>query len=398
MVSSKQDVVVVGGSVAGLFAAYRLAQAGVRVRVLEKQQEWSPEARTLIVTPTWLRMLDFDVDAAVLNRTRVFELISRTASARVELREPDVVLERARFVRLLAQQVAEAGGEVLLGHRFHGLEQRDSLPMVRFVNGCGTEATLASTVIGADGVGSGVAHEVARDDQELVSIWQARVRLPADLAPHTVRCWFDRKSTRFFYWLIPESPDTGVVGLIADSEEEAEGALRRFTVAEGLEPLAYQAARVPLFNLGGQLRVQFGQGEALLVGDAAGQVKVTTVGGVVTGMRGGAAAARSIIHRTSYGAEARGLRRELQAHAGLRYMLDGFEDADYDRLLRSLNRRTQRVFQCYSRDELGRSLWRLMLANPRWVKLGARGFLRALGRGCHISRGRAGRRDSTGRL
>ncbi|MFW5926200.1 MAG: tetratricopeptide repeat protein [Myxococcota bacterium] len=61
-----QDVIVVGASVAGLYAAYRLAQAGVRVRVFEAQPELNPEARTLIVTPAWLRMLDFDADEATV--------------------------------------------------------------------------------------------------------------------------------------------------------------------------------------------------------------------------------------------------------------------------------------------------------------------------------------------
>lgn len=37
-----EDVIVIGASTAGLFAAYRLAQAGVPVRVLEKLREMVP--------------------------------------------------------------------------------------------------------------------------------------------------------------------------------------------------------------------------------------------------------------------------------------------------------------------------------------------------------------------
>ncbi|MFO7742868.1 MAG: FAD-dependent monooxygenase, partial [Anaerolineae bacterium] len=211
--SQRRDVVVVGASVAGLFAAYRLAQAGVRVRVFEARPRLDPEPRTLIVTPAWLRLLDFDVGEAVLNRTRAFELVSRGASARVALREPDVVMERARFVRLLARRVEQAGGEVVLGHRFEGLGQRQEFPLVRFRNGRGPEELEAATVIGADGVGSAVAAEaVGGDGVDRVGIVQARVALPGDLAPDTVRCWFDRGSTRFFYWLIPESAETGPWG------------------------------------------------------------------------------------------------------------------------------------------------------------------------------------------
>lgn len=245
-----QDAVVVGASIAGLFAAYRLARAGRRVRVYEARPELDPDERTLIVTPAWLRLLDFDVGEAVLNRTDTFQLISRGASARVSLREPDVILERAHFMRLLVKHARQAGAELILRHRFAGfqpgLRRRDALPLLRFRNGRGTEYREAATIIGADGVHSTVAQAVDRDGVERVSIVQARVPLPAHRSPGTVRVWFDRDSTRFFIWLIPESDETGALGLIAETEEAAERALDRFLSARGLEPIEYQKARVPL--------------------------------------------------------------------------------------------------------------------------------------------------------
>jgi flavin-dependent dehydrogenase len=296
----------------------------------------------------------------------------------VQLREPDVVLERTRLIKLLADQVRKAGGQLLLDHRFQGMREYQDFPLVRFQNGRGPEDTPADAVIGADGVTSALAADVSRDDGERVGIVQARVALPADLTADTVRCWFDRESTRFFYWLIPESDETGAVGLIDESEEAAEEALEGFLAAHGMVPIEYQQAQVSVYRPGYRPAAHVGHGQALLVGDAAGQVKMTTVGGVVTGMRGGAAAARSILRGTSYQAEARGLRSELRVHAGLRLLLDGFRDADYDRLLRLLNGPTRRVLRRYNRDELRRSIWRLVLAQPRWITLGAQAFVQAI--------------------
>lgn len=373
-----QDVVVVGASAAGLYAAYRLARAGVPVRVYDEREALDYDARTLIVTPAWMELLDFDVDEAVLNRTSTFELISQGESTRVSLNEPDVVLERADFMQILARQAREAGARLLLDHRFEGLHGRDPFPRLRFRDGHGPELHDASTVIGADGVDSVVAEAVEREGIEQVSIVQARVAMPADLTSDTVRIWFDRESTRFFVWLIPESEATGALGLIADTEERAERVLDRYLSSQGLDALEMQKAWVPVADLGRRASVPLGRGRALLVGDAAGQVKVTTVGGVVTGMRGGAAAARSILRGTPYGAEARSLRWELLAHSALRHLLDGFSDADYDRLLRLLNRGTRRVLSRHNRDELRRSVWRLVLAQPRWVGLGARALAQRL--------------------
>jgi flavin-dependent dehydrogenase len=368
--------IVVGASVAGLYAAYRLASAGHRVRVFEAQSEYSPDPRTLIVTPAWLELLDFDPGPSVLNRTRVFELISRGTSVRIPLQEPDVVMEREAFLRLLGRRVRGAGGDISLGHRFTGLACDGASPVLCFRNGAGEGVLAAPIVLGADGVRSRVAREVGVDGREQVAIRQARVPLPSDQEADTVRCWFDPSSTRFFFWLIPESSQMGVVGLIADSPAQAEQALERFVAQHNLHPVAYEAAQVPLHGRGPSDRALGQGGRVLLLGDAAGQVKVTTVGGMVAGMRGAAAAVRSVVHGTSYRAELRPLRRELDAHALVRGILDHFTDDDYDLLLRRLNRSALRVLSRYSRDELTRAVWRLILGQPGWLGLGARALLR----------------------
>jgi flavin-dependent dehydrogenase len=372
-------VTVVGASVAGLFSAYHLARNGVPVRVYERQPELAPSPRTLIVTPAWLRLLDFDADEAILNRTDTFELISRGTAVRIPLREPDLIIERDAFLRLLAHQVRQVGGEIVFNHRLEALENHDAAPLLRFQNGRGGRTVRTPSVLGADGVHSTTARSISQDAVEHVGLIQARVALPADLPSNTVRCWFDRGSTRFFYWLIPESPHTGVVGLIADTQAQAKQALDRFLRDHDLEPIAYQQdAPVPMHPL--RFSADSGNTPVLLAGDAAAQVKVTTVGGVVTGMRGGLAAARSILRATPYAAELRSLRWELNAHALVRHVLDRFTDADYDRLLRSLNDQAVRILSHYNRDELVRAIWRLVLAQPRWLGLGARALVQGFRR------------------
>ena len=58
------------------------------------------------------------------------------------------------------------------------------------------------------------------------------------------------------------------------------------------------------------VRRQVGNGSVYVVGDAAGQVKVTTVGGIVTGFRGALGVAEAILYGGA-SAELRSLRREL---------------------------------------------------------------------------------------
>ncbi len=381
MLSENHPVTIVGASLAGLYAAYRLARVGVPVQVYEAQAELSPAPRTLIVTPAWLRLLDFDAEAAVLNRTQTFELISAGASARIPLRQPDLIVERDTLLHLLAREVRRAGGQILLNHRLEGVLNHAPSLQLRFHNGRGEEVRPARSLLGADGVHSTTAQAVGRDGFERVALIQARVALPSDLPPDTTRVWFEWESTRFFYWLIPESARTGVAGLIADTPEQAEQALQRFLRRQNLEPIAYeQDALVPMHPLRLTSRASAGDDRVLLMGDAAAQVKVTTVGGVVTGMRGAAAAARALVRGTAYGAELAPLRKELNLHALARRVLDGFSDQDYDQLLGLLNQKGIAVLSRYHRDELARAVWRLLPAQPRWLWLGARALVRSFWR------------------
>jgi flavin-dependent dehydrogenase len=369
---------VIGASIAGLYAAREVARAGLPVRVWEAQGSLKPSPRTLIVTSTWLRLLEFDAQPVILNHIQAFELVSRRASVRIPLGEPDLVVERSHFLDLLAAEAQGAGAELVFDRRLSTVSTNGQGCRLHFSNDDARAPCETSRVLGADGLQSAVAQAVGEVPLRRVAILQARVPLPSDLPAHTVRVWFDRRSTRFFYWLIPESSKEGVAGLIAETPGEAERALGSFLAAQGLAARAYQAAEVPVQSGGSRARSEKLNGRILLTGDAAGQVKVTTVGGVVTGMRGARAAARSLIRGTSYSQELQPLQRELMAHAVVRSVLDRFTDEDYDELLRLLNRRGLRVLGRTSRDEMTRVLWRLLVAQPRWLLVAAGALVRGM--------------------
>jgi flavin-dependent dehydrogenase len=111
-----------------------------------------------------------------------------------------------------------------------------------------------------------------------------------------------------------------------------------------------------------------------LVGDAAAQVKVTTVGGIVTGFRGALGVAEAILNGGSSGA-LRKLRRELDLHLLLRRSLHEFQQDDYSKLVDLLNDPAKQSLSEYSRDEAWKILWRVCLSQPRLILLGLRGLL-----------------------
>jgi len=202
---------------------------------------------------------------------------------------------------------------------------------------------------------------------ETTPILQAIVELPEGYGAHTTQVWFEPADTPYFYWLIPESPKQAAVGLVTEEGKDTKKKLEQFLSRRRLKILDLQAARVPAYAHSIRPRSKISGADIYLVGDAAAQVKISTVGGLVTGLRGAKAAANAILRQTDYLEELRPLRRELSVHLLIRSVLNRFRSPDYDRLLGLLNEKTIHLLGLYNRDQAAVMLFRILLAQPRFL-------------------------------
>jgi len=372
--NSEEEVIIVGGSAAGFYTAARVAQGGKRVRVLESQRSVEPEPRTLIVTNHFRRQLGASANDSVLNEIRRFELFTDGRSAQVALAKPDLIIERAKLIPALARQARQAGAELSCDTRFLGLSPNANGIQVEVESGGRREELHAQSVVGADGAASRVARTAGWAPVETVPLVQAIVRLPKDCPVDTTRVWFVPDDTPYFYWLIPESAERGALGVIGEDGRDTAGCLARFLEKKGMEPLEWQGARIPVYKRWVPLKRRVGKGNVYLVGDAAAQVKVSTVGGIVTGFRGAQAVAESILQGRR-GWELLALRRELSTHWLLRRTMHHFQQEDYSRLVDLLNAATRDTLSEITRDESARLLWNVLRRQPQLVLLGLRGLL-----------------------
>lgn len=381
-----QTVTVVGGSAAGLFTASLLARRGVPVRVFERIETLEPAARTLIVTHRMRSLLGDAAERSIVNEIRRFELFTDGRSANVTLKHPDLIIERRSLIQGLAEEAQQAGASVALGHRFHALHP-NGRGLILELEHCASgrrEEVHSDTIVGGDGASSRVARAAGWSPLETVPLVQAIVSLPKDMPPDTARVWFVPQDTPYFYWLIPQSPNRGALGLIGENGPATRRHLERFLEKRKLDPIEFQGARIPVYKGWVPVRRQVGNGSVYVVGDAAGQVKVTTVGGIVTGFRGALGVAEAILYGGA-SAELRSLRRELNLHLLLRRSLHDFQQADYSRLVDLLNAPAIQSLGDYSRDEAWKILWRICLKQPRLLLLGLRGLL-TRGRPLHSPR------------
>ncbi len=369
---------VVGASAAGLYTAWLLARHGMPVSIFEQAPALCPEPRTLIVTREMLELLGPLGEASLLRPVRRFEIQAGGRTASVLLEQPDWVIERARLITTLAEHALAAGAELRPGWRFVGLEAAaDRRIRLEFARRDGErEWVEPRIVIGADGAASRLAQAAGWPRPRTASLLQAVVHLPDDYPEDTVRVWFLPEQTPYFFWLIPAGDGQGVLGLIAETGAQARTALLHALEQQKLEPLAYQGGQVPLYAGWVPVHRRLGACDVYLVGDAAAQVKVSTVGGVVTGFRGARAVAAAIVHGNGH-RELHALRRELNVHLWLRRILHQFDGDDYGRLLELLNERTRLWLGRCHRDRATLLLRRLCWNQPRLVWLALRALLGA---------------------
>lgn len=408
-------VAVVGASAAGLLTASRLADQGHEVRVYERARALDPEPRTLIVTSRFRDELGELAEPSIVNEIDTFELYANGRVAQVPLDRPDLIIERAVLIRTLADHARDRGVELRLGHEFEEIHPRGSGVELRFrvrtaqaspsrggpppetagdggsaavaggstatvgdaaavvLDSTATVGESADVVVGADGAFSAVAEASGWERQPTLPLVQAIVTLPEDMAPSDSRVWFLPDETPYFYWLIPETDTTGALGIIGEDPSAVRAHLEGFLDRHGLQVHEFQGARIPCYVKWIPVHRRVGEADVYLVGDAAGQVKVTTVGGIVTGLRGALGVAETIASGSRR--TLRSLRRELDFHLLIRRALHHFEEEDYDRLLQLLSSGVKESLGKHTRDETGRLLGSVLFRQPRLAWMGLKGLV-----------------------
>src|SRR5438093_228290 len=255
-----REVIVVGGSAAGLFTAASVARGGLRVRVLESKPQFEPAPRTLIVTDHFRHQMGAAARESIINEIRRFELFTDGRSAQVALTKPDLIIERSRLIPALAREAEQAGATLSFDTRFLGIGPNARGLRLEVESGGKREELHADSVVGADGAASRVARASGWPPIEPVPLVQAIVRLPKDGPPDTTRVWFVPDDTPYFYWLIRralhhfEQKDySQLVDLLDASTRQSLGEINRDESTRLLWNVVRRQPRLVLLGLRGLL-------------------------------------------------------------------------------------------------------------------------------------------------
>ncbi|MFB6123581.1 MAG: geranylgeranyl reductase family protein [Haloferacaceae archaeon] len=285
------DFVVVGVGPAGARFARRAAEAGYDVLALEKGEVGTPLACSgHVSTDVWSFVPESAKDRLLQNRVygANFHVGGPESRAYPFYKTEAVsnVVDRVELDRTLAAAARDAGADVREGHTVTAVDEGEASVTVTASVG-GDERTFgARMVAGCDGPVSRVRREVGLPgpDETLHGV------LAFDESPDDGD-FVDVHLTvpRFFAWRIPRG-DAGVeYGLAAPPGAEVNEMFDRLTGVYDVETTRFCSGAIPI---GPPAAVTTDR--SFLVGDAAGQTKPFTGGGILYGMTAADHAARVI--------------------------------------------------------------------------------------------------------
>jgi geranylgeranyl reductase family protein len=276
------DVVIAGGSIAGLLCAREIAKNGHSVLVLEEDYEiGTPEHCGGLVSTQGLEELEIIPHRKTLEHfIESAEIFSPGGySIIIDSKKQNIAeINRRDLDKQIALQATKYGAEIRVKTSFkevtdEGVNTSDGKIDCKII----VDARGVSSIINKDRTGI-----LSSAQYEVYANWIKKGR---------VEVYLDQKKyPGFFAWIIPSSNGSGKVGVAGRGINSAE-VLEEFIKIKG----SYTIIRkifAPIWIKGPIDK--FVSKNLVVVGDAAGQTKPTTAGGIFSCGMGGVLAGRSI--------------------------------------------------------------------------------------------------------
>ena len=283
MTSNMYDAIVAGGSISGLLAAREIAKGGKTVLVLEEGFEiGTPEHCGGLVSKNALKQLEIDPSIksfdSKINSAKIYSPNGKSFEINASKQEI-LVVNRRELDKQAARQAKDYGANIIVKTSFQE----------KITNGVKTSNGEISCKYFLDCRGVSVLVNNDRDGIYLT----AQYEVYADwINEGQVEVYFDQeKYPGFFAWIIPSGNGVGKVGVSGKGINSTQ-VINKFLEDKGNFSIIRKIyapiwIKVPI--------KEFVKYDTMIVGDAAGQAKPTTAGGIFSCGMAGIMAGKSVV-------------------------------------------------------------------------------------------------------
>ena len=276
------DVVIAGGSISGLMSAREIAKKGHSVLVLEEGFEiGTPDHCGGLVSKSGLDELGIEPTQKTFDSTLNSALIYAPSGKCIEInskKQKVIVVNRRELDKQVARQAEQSGAEIRVKTGFkektkRGIKTTDGEIDCKILVDCRGVSALINNK--RDGI-------LLSAQYEIYANW---------IKDGQVEVYFDNvKYPGFFAWIIPSGNGAGKVG-VAGREINVSNLMKQFLKSKGNHSTVRKIF-APIW-IKGPIK-NFVSENIVIAGDAAGQSKPTTAGGIYSCGLGGLFAGNAI--------------------------------------------------------------------------------------------------------
>jgi len=373
----KFDVIIIGASLSGNYLANLLSNFRLKIAIIEEHQEIGlPFQCAGIISKKLTQLIDLP-ENIILHQVKVAKIFSPSGNFIIlSGEEQPFVIDRVALDKLFYHRIKNNNKiKYYLEEKFISFkyitEKYEKIVIIE----TNKRYLKSKILVGCDGPLSSVSKILGIKNE---IIFATQIRIKADFDQNEAVIWFDPRWKELFGWVVPEGNKTYRIGL-ASSKNVANN-FQIFLNNIGLdfnERLDQQGGIIPY---GIMHKSAFDN--VLLLGDAAGQVKATTGGGIImllTASKYAASCIKKCFKNIEFSKKfikkyyekpcKATIGKQLKMHFIIRTFFETLNGKDYDTLFQIVKtNKVEEIISLYGDMDFPRDMVIKLVKNSKFIK------------------------------
>ncbi|MFX0180023.1 MAG: geranylgeranyl reductase family protein [Candidatus Hodarchaeota archaeon] len=371
------DICIIGGSIAGNYLCSLLANTNLKISVIEEHQQIGLPFQCAGIVSQKLAKITQIPKKIILNRVKVAKIISPSGNyIKLSGDEHPFIIDRVALDNYFYDEAKKNPNIVyFLGEKFKNFKYNNKRNKKFVIIETSRRFIKAKMLIGCDGPLSLVGKHLNIQNEILYAM---QIRVKGNFDENEAVLYFNKNWKEFFGWIVPEGSKVYRVGLAALPPIKSKFSYFLKKIGAKLEQKIDQQGGIIPFGLMNKLAFN----NILLLGDAAGQVKATTGGGIIMLLTAAKLASncikmcfkennfsKSFIKKKYEKPCQFSIGKELKTHYLIRLILERFSNNDFETFFKVVNtHHIENLISIYGDMDFPTKMIIELLKNPMVLK------------------------------